>query len=82
MIHWISIGKRFFDLHFKFEELNTDANIKVDEIGERILILGETLLHTFDAYIITAKVRVDKNSLQNEKAVELIVDSLTEMLKI
>ena len=32
-IHWNIKGKRFFDLHVKFEELYTDANIKVDEIA-------------------------------------------------
>ncbi len=28
-IHWNIKGKRFFDLHVKFEELYTDANIKL-----------------------------------------------------
>ena len=80
-IHWNIKGKRFFDLHVKFEELYTDANIKVDEIAERILTLGETPLHTFDDYIKTAKVPVGKNISEDEKAVKLIVDSLTELLK-
>lgn len=81
-IHWNIKGKRFFDLHVKFEELYTDANVKVDEIAERILTLGETPLHTFDDYIKSAKVKVGKNISQDEKAVELIVDSLSELLKI
>lgn len=38
-IHWNIKGKRFFDLHIKFEELYTDANMKVDLIAERILTL-------------------------------------------
>ncbi|MCK0124401.1 DNA starvation/stationary phase protection protein [Gelidibacter sp. F2691] len=81
-IHWNIKGKRFFDLHVKFEELYTDANIKVDEIAERILTLGETPLHTFEDYSKIAKVKVGKNVSQDEKAVELIVESLTELLKI
>lgn len=81
-IHWNIKGKRFFDLHIKFEELYTDANIKVDEIAERILTLGETPLHTFEDYNKVAKVKVGKNISQDEKAVELIVDSLSELLKI
>ncbi|MCX7547250.1 DNA starvation/stationary phase protection protein [Xanthomarina sp. F1114] len=81
-IHWNIKGKRFFDLHVKFEELYTDANIKVDEIAERILTLGETPLHTFEDYTKLAKVPVGKNISQDEKAVRLIVDSLTELLKI
>ncbi|OBX27084.1 starvation-inducible DNA-binding protein [Gelidibacter algens] len=81
-IHWNIKGKRFFDLHVKFEELYTDANLKVDEIAERILTLGETPLHTFEDYTKTAKVKVGKNISQDEKAVELIVHSLSELLSI
>ncbi|MCB0382747.1 MAG: DNA starvation/stationary phase protection protein, partial [Psychroserpens sp.] len=81
-IHWNIKGKRFFDLHIKFEELYTDANLKVDEIAERILTLSETPLHTFDDYIKAAKVPVGRNVSEDEKAVKLIVNSLTELLKI
>ncbi|MCB4798897.1 Dps family protein [Neotamlana laminarinivorans] len=81
-IHWNIKGKRFFDLHAKFEELYTDANVKVDEIAERILTLGETPLHTFEDYSKNGKVPVGKNISQDEKAVQLIVDSLSELLKI
>ncbi|MGS2727050.1 Dps family protein [Psychroserpens sp. BH13MA-6] len=81
-IHWNIKGKRFFDLHVKFEELYTDANLKVDEIAERILTLGVTPLHTFEDYTKAAKVPVGKNVSVDEKAVKLIVDSLTELLKI
>ena len=81
-IHWNIKGKNFFDLHVKFEELYTDANLKVDEIAERILTLEETPLHTFDDYTKAAKVPVGKNISKDDKAVELIVESLTELLKI
>jgi starvation-inducible DNA-binding protein len=81
-IHWNIKGRAFFDLHVKFEELYNDANIKVDEIAERILTLGETPLHTFDDYTNYGKVPVGKNVSEDSKAVKLIVDSLTELLKI
>jgi len=81
-IHWNIKGRAFFDLHVKFEELYNDANIKVDEIAERILTLGETPLHTFEDYKDLAKVPVGKNISEDVKAVRLIVDSLSELLKI
>ena len=81
-IHWNIKGKRFFDLHVKFEELYTDANLKVDAIAERILTLGESPLHTFEDYTKAAKVPVGKHISEDEKAVQLIVDSLSELLKI
>nr|HRM13038.1 ferritin-like domain-containing protein [Flavobacterium sp.] len=50
-IHWNIRGKRFFDLHVKFEELYNDSQIKIDMIAERVLTLGGTPLHTFEDYI-------------------------------
>ncbi|MBT8260185.1 MAG: DNA starvation/stationary phase protection protein [Bacteroidia bacterium] len=81
-IHWNIKGKRFFDLHVKFEELYDDANMKVDEIAERILTLGQIPLHTFKDYSTLAKVPVGKNISEDEKAVRLIVDSISELLNI
>ncbi|QBA64499.1 Dps family protein [Muriicola soli] len=81
-IHWNIKGKRFFDLHVKFEELYDDANLKVDMVAERILTLGEVPLHTFEDYIETSKVPLGKNVTVDEKAIRLIVDSLKELLKI
>lgn len=81
-IHWNIKGKRFFDLHVKFEELYNDANVKVDLIAERVLTLGETPLHTFKDYIENSQVPIGKNISHDEKAVILIVDSLSELLKI
>ncbi len=81
-IHWNIKGKRFFDLHVKFEELYTDANVKVDEIAERILTLGGVPLHTFEDYIEGSKVPVGKDVTKDEDAIRLIVDSLKELLII
>ncbi|MCM4153497.1 DNA starvation/stationary phase protection protein [Arenibacter sp. N53] len=81
-IHWNIKGKRFFDLHVKFEELYTDANLKVDEIAERILTLGGVPLHTFEDYISSSKVPVGKNISKDEDAIRLIVESLSQLLII
>lgn len=79
-IHWNIKGKRFFDLHVKFEELYNDANIKVDEIAERILTLGGVPQHTFEDYAKNATVPVGKNISKDEDGIRLIVDSLAELL--
>jgi len=81
-IHWNIKGKRFFDLHVKFEELYTDANLKVDLIAERILTLGGIPEHTFTDYIEHSRVPVGKNVTRDEEAIRLIVDSLSELLLI
>jgi starvation-inducible DNA-binding protein len=81
-IHWNIRGKRFFDLHVKFEELYNDSQLKIDMIAERVLTLGGTPLHTFEDYIKHNKIVVGKNISNDEKAVQLIVDSLSHLLII
>tara|TARA_R110002051_G_scaffold201653_2_gene268434 strand:+ start:3027 stop:3506 length:480 start_codon:yes stop_codon:yes gene_type:complete len=81
-IHWNIKGKRFFDLHVKFEELYTDANLKVDLVAERILTLGSVPLHTFEDYIENSDIAVGKNITKDEDAIHLIVDSIKKLLLI
>lgn len=81
-LHWNIRGKRFFDLHVKFEELYNNAQLRIDGIAERVLTLGGVPLHTFDDYMQRNKLIVGKNISADEKAVELIIDSLSKLLVI
>lgn len=81
-LHWNIRGKRFFDLHVKFEELYNDSQLKIDLIAERVLTLGSTPLHTFEDYIKNNKLFVGRDISNDEVAVNLIVNSLTQLLKI
>lgn len=81
-VHWNIRGRRFFDLHMKFEELYTAANEKVDMIAERILTLGGKPLHTFEDYMSISKLPVGKNISVDVEAIKLIVNSLKELLVI
>ncbi|MHB0755436.1 Dps family protein [Polaribacter sp. M15] len=81
-LHWNIKGKNFFELHLKFEEFYTDSQVKIDEIAERILTLQGKPLHTFTDYIENASVPVGKNISKDTDGVELVVNSLSELLKI
>lgn len=81
-LHWNIRGKRFFDLHLKFEELYNDSQLKIDLIAERILTLGGTPLHTFEDYTKNSKLKVGKNIHNDEQAISLILNSLTQLLQI
>ena len=81
-VHWNIKGKNFFELHVKFEELYTDAQEKVDLIAERILTLQGTPLHTFEDYVSLSKVKVGKNITNDEESVKLVVNSISELLKV
>jgi len=81
-LHWNIKGRSFFELHEKFEELYTDAQEKVDLIAERILTLQGTPLHTFEDYQMIATVPVGKNISKDIEAVQIVVNSLEELIKI
>ncbi len=81
-LHWNIKGKNFFELHVKFEEFYTDSQIKIDEIAERILTLQGKPLHTFTDYIENSSVPVGKDISNDVDGVELVVNSLSELLKI
>jgi starvation-inducible DNA-binding protein len=55
--HWNIKGHGFFVLHSKFEEFYDDAADKVDEIAERILMLGGEPVSSFSEYLKTAAVK-------------------------
>ena len=81
-LHWNIKGKNFFELHVKFEEFYTDSQVKIDDIAERILTLQGKPLHTFADYLETSSVAVGKNISNDVEGVELVVSSLSELLKI
>lgn len=78
--HWNIRGTNFFELHAKFEELYTDAQVKIDELAERILTLGQSPLHTFEDYLQSARIPVYKNITNDRQMVQALVDMLQVLL--
>ncbi len=81
-LHWNIKGKSFFELHVKFEEYYIDSQEKIDMIAERILTLEGKPLHTFIDYVELAEVPVGKNISSDIESVDLIMNSLSKLLKI
>lgn len=78
--HWNIRGDKFFELHAKFEELYTDALVKIDEIAERILTIGYTPLHSFTDYIKASEIKETVGVSDGVKAVEAILESFKILL--
>lgn len=55
--HWNIKGHGFFVLHGKFEDLYNGAAEKVDEIAERILMLGGTPANKYSDYLKMAQIK-------------------------
>ena len=78
--HWNIKGHGFFVLHEKFESMYDDAAEKVDEIAERILMLGGTPANKFSDYLKVANVNeVDKVS-NGDEALNNILQSISYLI--
>ncbi|MDB3907467.1 DNA starvation/stationary phase protection protein [Crocinitomicaceae bacterium] len=78
--HWNIKGDKFFELHVKFEELYNDLELKIDEVAERILMLGGTPLHTFGDYMEISSIAPAKNVSEARAAVQSILDGFKTLL--
>ena len=78
--HWNIKGHGFFVLHSKFEDLYNNAAEKVDELAERILMLGGTPANKFSDYLKVANINeVDKVS-NGEQALDNILQSISYLI--
>lgn len=80
--HWIIKGVNFFQLHAKFEELYTQALVKIDEIAERILTLGHTPLHTFSDYVRVSAVKEAQNLTGDRETVSVTLDNISTLIQL
>ena len=81
-LHWNIAGEKFFELHVKFEELYTDALVKIDEIAERILTIGGTPMHKFSDYLTHSTILESGKISDGREAVQLVLDSYKILLGI
>lgn len=79
--HWNIKGNNFFELHLKFEELYNDALIKVDEIAERVLTLGNTPTHSFSKYVAQSKIEAVEDIKDGSVAITNILNGLSILLQ-
>lgn len=79
--HWNVIGKNFFDLHEKFEELYDDAKLKVDEIAERILTLRYQPVSNLSDYLESASVKESKSDLSDSQMIKTLLEDHGTILK-
>ncbi|MDG1572952.1 DNA starvation/stationary phase protection protein [Robiginitalea sp. M366] len=79
--HWNILGRNFFDLHEKFEELYEDARGKIDEIAERILTLRYHPMSNLSAYMETSSIEESDISLEDREMVGEILKAHSILLR-
>ena len=78
--HWNIKGHGFFVLHSKFEDMYNDAAEKVDELAERILMLGGVPVNKFSEYLKVAKVKEISGITCGGEAVEHILETYSYLI--
>ena len=73
--HWEIKGRGFFVLHEKFESMYDDAAVKIDEIAERILMLGGTPENKFSGYLKVARIAEVSGISSSREAVDNILNT-------
>lgn len=77
--HWNVDGRHFFELHQKFEELYTGWATSIDEIAERILMVGGIPLHTLAAMLESARLQEDESIPEAKEMVSVVMADLQAM---
>ena len=79
-LHWNVKGPMFFMLHSKFEEYYNEAAETIDEIAERILMLGDTPLHTLAEYVEKSSLQPVNNVSDGREGVKIVLDNSKYLL--
>jgi starvation-inducible DNA-binding protein len=84
--HWNIVGRSFFDLHVKFEEMYDDAIIKIDAIAERILTLRYQPTSNYSDYLKISNLKETKSELSDLEMVNNLIEDhgtiLSQMSKV
>lgn len=79
--HWNIVGKNFFDLHEKFEEMYDDAKLKVDEIAERILTLRFQPVSNYSDYLKESNLKESPSETKDVEMVKILLKDHGALLK-
>lgn len=78
--HWLVKGNQFYMLHEKFEEFYDQAAEDIDEIAERILMIGGKPLHSFEDYLKHAGIKAEKNLERSSDIIPKVIANIEHLL--
>jgi len=79
-LHWLVKGPRFFQLHEIYEKYYDEAADVVDEIAERILMVGGKPLHTYKSYLETGSIKPVENISDESEGLQVVIDNNEHLL--
>lgn len=78
--HWNIKGPSFQQLHEMYEEMYDDTADKVDEVAERILMLGKTPAHNFSDYLKVATIKETGVVSDSVEIAKIILDNIKSLI--
>ena len=78
--HWDIKGHGFFVLHGKFEDMYNDAAEKVDEIAERILMLGGVPKNKYSDYLKVSNIKEVEGVTNGDEALNNILETYSHFI--
>jgi starvation-inducible DNA-binding protein len=78
--HWNIQGDKFYELHALYEEYYDEVAEKIDEVAERIVILGGVPANSFSVYLKQATVKEVSGVSDWKTGVSNIVETLQGLL--
>ncbi|KAB3530304.1 DNA starvation/stationary phase protection protein [Alkaliphilus pronyensis] len=79
--HWNVEGKNFFQLHSKLEELYDHTAEEIDEVAERILMLGYKPAASMKEYLAMATLKeAESTSIKGEDIVKDLLEDFTSLI--
>lgn len=79
-LHWYAKGRTFFALHSKFEEYYNETAEIVDELAERILMLGEKPVYSFSQFLSISKLKETEPISEGTAAVNAVLSNSEYLL--
>ncbi|HSJ65772.1 MAG TPA: DNA starvation/stationary phase protection protein [Gemmatimonadaceae bacterium] len=77
--HWNVAGPEFFTLHEKFELLYTAWADSIDQVAERILMIGGTPLHTLASMLKASRINEDETIPAAPEMVDALIADMRSL---
>lgn len=80
-LHWLVKGENFFVLHEKYEDWYTESATTIDELAERIQMLGGTPLHSFEHYLNESEIEPVTNIRDGKQGIKIVLNNSVQLLE-
>ncbi|MEZ6318082.1 MAG: DNA starvation/stationary phase protection protein [Phycisphaerales bacterium] len=74
--HWLVSGARFAELHEQFEELYESAHTDLDELAERVLIIGGKPVGTLKDAVALSAIKEETTARDADTMLHLVIEDL------